>query len=431
MEKKAVSEKFKRKINLQLFAESNKEKLSGKMKDLIGKQKTLFDKAKEENRSFTDDEIKDFNNWQTEIDNIKSQIEITEKMEQNEKFLDEPATKTVLPVTTDKQKDILDDGGFKNVGEFLDAVKNGDSKGRLKSLSTGDAGILIPAQFSQNILMLNGEEEIVMPRATNIPAGNPPDTPFTIPYLQQGADGVLGGIELNWTGEAKTVKDVKDPVIRDLTLEPKEVSGMATINNKTLQNWEASGSFVQNILRQAWVSGRDKKFLSGSGAGCPLGILNAPGAIEIPRNTSTAFKYIDAVTMMSRMLPEALNGAIWTISITLLPDVATMKDEAGNLIFVQGNATTGIPATLLGLPIKWTGKTKTKGNKGDVVLSNFSYYLTKSGSGPYVAISEHVKFTSNQTVFKITANIDGQPWVKDKLTLEDGETTVSPYIILK
>jgi HK97 family phage major capsid protein len=279
--------------------------------------------------------------------------------------------------------------------------------------------------------MLNGEEEIVMPRATNIPAGSPPDAPFTIPYLQQGADGVLGGIELNWTGEAKTVKDVKDSTFKDLTMTPQEVSGMATVNNKTLQNWEASGSFVQNILRQAWINGRDKKFLSGSGAGCPLGILNAPGVIEITRNTTAAFKYIDAVDMMSRMLPEALNGAIWTISITLLPDVATMKDDAGNLIFVQGDATKGIPATLLGLPIKWTGKTKTKGNRGDVMLTNFSYYLTKSGSGPYVAISEHVKFTSNQTVFKITANIDGQPWVRDSLTLEDGETTVSPYIVLK
>ena len=422
----------KRKINLQLFAETKKEQLLNQIKDYVGKQKGLVDKAKDENnRSLTDDETKDFDNWQSEIEKLQKQVEITEKMEKNEKFLNEPSTSKVIPVEMDVQKDKLDDGGFKNVGEFLNAVKNGDPNGRLKSLSSSDAGILIPAQFSQSILMLNGEEEIVMPRATNIPAGSPPDSPFTIPYLQQGPDGVLGGIELNWTDEAKTMSDVKDPVFKDLTLTPHEVNGMATVNNKTLLNWEACGSFIQNILRQAWTAGRDTKFLKGSGAGCPLGILNAPGAIEIPRDTTAKFKYIDAVTMMSRMLPEALNGAMWTISITLLPEVATMKDDAGNLVFVQGDATKGIPATLVGLPIKWTGKTKTKGNRGDVVLANFQYYLTKAGSGPYVAISEHAKFSSNQTVFKITANIDGQPWVKDPLKLEDGETTVSPYILLK
>ncbi len=394
-------------------------------------QQVLVEKAKTEKRDINEDEIKQFNALQTDIENLKIQADVAQKMEENEKFLDEPATKSVIPSVMETQEEKLDDGGFKNVGEFLHCVKNGDSKGRLKALSTSDAGILIPAQFSTNILRLSGEDEIVAPRATNIPAGNPPDAPFTIPYLQQGADGVLGGVQLNWTSEEKEVKDVKDPVIKDLTLTPQEVSGMATINNKTLMNWEASGTFVETLLRMAWTSGRDSKFLGGSGAGCPLGIRFAPGAIVVKRDTSGTFKFIDAAIMLSRVLPEAMSDLLWTISITLLPTVVTMKDESGRLIYVAGDATKGIPSTLIGIPVKWTGKTPTKGKKADVMLANFSYYLTKAGSGPYVAISEHVKFTTSQTVFKIVANTDGQPWVKEPLTLEDGETTVSPYVILE
>lgn len=395
-------------------------------------QQDLVSKAKEEGREIlTDDEVKQFDTLQTEIENLKKQAEIAEKLEANAKYLDDPASEPVIPITHGVQEEKLDDGGFKNVGEFLHCVKNGDSKGRLKSLATGDAGILIPAQFSTNILELKGEDEIVMPRATNIPAGDPPDAPFTIPYLQQGLDGVLGGIELNWTGEAKEIKDIKDPIIKDLTLTPQEVSGLATINNKTLQNWQACGALVQNIMRKAYTSGRDAKFFKGSGVGCPLGILKAPGAIKIERNTAATFKFADAAAMMGRLLPEALNGALWTISITLLPDVVQMADGAGRLVYLAGDVTKGIPGTLLGIPVKWTGKTKTKGTEGDVILANFEYYLTKAGSGPYVSISEHVKFTSNQTVFKIVANMDGQPWVKDPLKLEDDVTTVSPYVILK
>lgn len=410
----------------------NKEQIIARIKELMSEQQSLVNKAKSENnRGMTEEEIKGFNDSQKEIDTLKAQLEVIEKMEANEKFMKEPAAAVVIPVDikAGTQGEVLDDGGFKSIGELANAVKFGDPKGRLKDLSTGDVGILIPPKFATEILRLDGESEIVMPRATNIPAGSPPDAPFTIPYLQQGNDGSLGGIELVWTGEGKTVSDAGDPQIRDLTLTPQEVSGLTTLNNKTLQNWEASGAFIQTLLRQAYINGRDFKFLRGTGAGCPLGVSAAPGAIKIKRNTSATFKYIDAVTMMSRLYD--LSKAIWVISQTLMPDVMTMKDDNNNFIFIQGDATKGVPSTLAGIPIKWNGKQATKGNESDVMLVNFSYYLTKAGSGPYIAISEHVKFTTNKTVFKIVANIDGQPWVKDPLKLEDGATTVSPYVLLK
>ena len=329
------------------------------------------------------------------------------------------------------QDDPKDDGGFKNIGELLHAVKFGDPKGRLKDLATGDVGILIPPQFSQNIMKLDPEQEIVMPRSMNIEAGDPPDAEFAIPYFQQGEDGALGGIQLYWTAEGKTVSDAGDPNLKDLVLKPQEVSGMATVNNKTLINWQAAGSFIQNLLRQAWVSGRDYKFLRGSGAGCPLGILSAPGSIKVKRKTAATITYEDAAKMLGRMLPQALEGAVWLASISALPTITQMADGAGRLIYVQGDATKGVPSTLLGRPVIWTGKQPVLGSQGDLVLVNFNYYLTKAGSGPYIAISEHVKFTTNKTVFKIVANIDGQPWVKDPLKLEDGATTVSPYVILQ
>jgi HK97 family phage major capsid protein len=197
-----------------------------------------------------------------------------------------------------------------------------------------------------------------------------------------------------------------------------------------LQNWEASGALIQTLLRQAYVNGRDAKFLAGSGVGCPLGILKALGAIKIARQTTGTVTYLDLVTMLSRLYAGA-GEPIWTINQTLMPTIMTLQDPAGHYIFNAGDATKGVPATLLGLPIKWNGKTPLLGNEGDVMLSKMNYYLTKAGSGPYIALSEHVKFTTNKTVFKIVANIDGQPWVKEPLKLQDKKTTVSPYVILK
>jgi hypothetical protein len=40
------------------------------------------------------------------------------------------------------------------------------------------------------------------------------------------------------------------------------------------------GSFVETMLRQAFINGRDAKFIGGSGAGCPLGIRNASASMS-------------------------------------------------------------------------------------------------------------------------------------------------------
>jgi len=409
------------------------KELRQKLAGLCDQQQAIVDSAVAEGRGMTSEEKTAFDALQNQINGLNETIKAAEVVQTRAGVLDQPAEplRRPIPSAGGVAEDKLDDAGFQNIAEFLHAVRFGDPKGRINelknSLATGDVGILIPPQFSQNILMLDGEEEIVMPRAQNIPAGDPPDAEFTIPYFQQGADGVIGGIELIWTAEAKTVSDVKEPVIKDLTLKPQEVSGLATVNNKTLVNWQAAGSFIQNLLGMAWRMGRDAKFLKGSGAGCPLGIYNAPGAIKIKRNTAATVKYIDIITMLSRLY----GNGVWVINKTLIPTLMTLQDPAGNYIFNAGDATKGVAATLVGLPILWNGKSPLLGVEGDLALVDFKYYLTKAGSGPFIAISEHVKFTNNQTVFKIVANIDGQPWVKDPLKIEDGTTTVSPYVILQ
>jgi HK97 family phage major capsid protein len=84
---------------------------------------------------------------------------------------------------------------------------------------------------------------------------------------------------------------------------------------------------------------------------------------------------------------------------------------------------------LMGYPIMWHERSPALGTKGDLTLADLSNYLIKDGSGPFVASSEHVKFTSNKTVFKIFWNVDGQPWLTAPFTQEGG-FVVSPFVTL-
>jgi HK97 family phage major capsid protein len=100
-------------------------------------------------------------------------------------------------------------------------------------------------------------------------------------------------------------------------------------------------------------------------------------------------------------------------------------------LWVQ-SAGPGLPPTLLGIPVMFNERSVALGTAGDVVLADLSQYLIKEGSGPYVAMSEHVYFTTNKTVMKIFWNVDGQPWLDAPIPLEGSTSnTVSPFIVLK
>ena len=428
---------------------------------LCDQQQEVISAVVAEARGMTDEEKAKFGNLQTQIDGMDNTIKTAEKIEARNAELDKPADPLVRPVvdSTQKQTEVKDDAGFKNFGEFLHAVRYGDSKGRLANMGANDGGgiavpeafrdqllirpknewsagvgseggIMIPGQMRTDILMAQPEMSIVRPRATVIEPGDPPDAEVTIPALNQGSNGVFGGVQVYWIGEGDT-KPETDGKLQEIKLTPQEVAAHTIVTDKLLRNWTAASTFISTILRKAIVNAEDVAFLRGNGVAKPMGVINSSGAIIVARGTANQINYADVVSMMAALMQESVSNAVWIISQSAMPEIITLQDALGNYIFIQGDATKGIPATLCGIPVKFTGKTVALGAKGDIMLVDLTYYLIKDGSGPFVAASEHVLFRQNKTVIKIFWNTDGQGWVKDPLLLEDGTTTVSPFVILQ
>lgn len=407
------------------------KELLAKRAQLIQRQRALLDGAKAEGRDLTEAEANEFETIETQIQSLESQIEREKIVSARMQDLDRPADQPYRPGPANNKKD---DGGFSCLGEFIAAVRFGDSRGRIKAadlMQMGDGasgGFAVPEQFREELLMLSPEEAIVRPRATVIPAGDPPDAKLTIPALDQSR-GIYGGVTVSWIAEGG-VKPQTDAKLREVSLEPKEVAGHVVVTDKLLRNWSAANSVIRNLLRGAVISTEDLAFLTGDGVGKPLGVLNGAGVIAVHRAEAGKIQYVDIANMLAALLPDAVGNAVWIANQSTMPQIMTLKDVAGNSIFIQGDATKRIPATLAGIPIRWTGKTPALGSKGDLMLVDFRYYLVRNGSGPYIAASEHVHFTENKTVIKIFWNVDGQPWVNVPLTLEDGATRVSPYVVL-
>ena len=86
--------------------------------------------------------------------------------------------------------------------------------------------------------------------------------------------------------------------------------------------------------------------------------------------------------------------------------------------------------SILTRPVIFTEKTETLGDKGDIMLADFSQYVVGLRSGMRFDTSVHVAFETDELLSRIIERHDGQPLWDSALTLEDGSTTVSPFVVL-
>jgi HK97 family phage major capsid protein len=303
-------------------------------------------------------------------------------------------------------------------------------------MGTGaEGGFALPTQFRDTILQVSPQEAIVRPRATVIPAGEPPDAKLEMPALDQtSSKGMYGGVVITHGGEGLTMTET-EAALRQVSMEPKQMDAYIVCTNKLLVNWEAASSYLTRALRTAVAGAEDYDFLRGDGINKALGLINAPAAITVTRSAPNTIAYVDIYTMYGRA--KQGGSLAWIASPTCVPQLCTLTDTGGHNMWVGGTAAIGgalaqpVPPQLMGLPVLWADRLPALGTSGDIVLADLSYYLVKDGSGPFSAISTELLFLSNRTIFKILWNVDGRPWLTEPIGLEGSTTnTVSPFVKL-
>jgi HK97 family phage major capsid protein len=270
-------------------------------------------------------------------------------------------------------------------------------------------------------------DAIVRPRATVLPPGEYPDAKMEIPALRQGASGLYGGVSFSAVNEGAAGTS-NDPKLDLVSLEPQRISGYVTVGNSLLRNATAMSAFIETLFRNAKAGYEDYQFIQGAGGALPLGMLNSPAKVQVARTTALSVVFADIANMMAKQYGS---NPIWIASKSTLPKIIGMADAVGNSIYIVGDITKGISAQLAGFPIFFTFRNPALGSEGDLMLVDPSYYLIKDGSGPFIQASEHVQFTNDQTIIKMSWWMDAQPWVKTALLMEDSTTTTSPIVVLK
>jgi len=314
-------------------------------------------------------------------------------------------------------------------------------KAALGEASGVTGGYIVPPDFYQSLLSIAAEENTFRQRAFVQPMAS---ATLQFPYLDittvqsAGVSPFFGGVQASWTAEAQTRTET-EPQFKMMELKANELSGYSVSSNVLLQD-AAFGleKFLMVLFGRAVAWFEEYAFLQGNGVGKPLGILNANATIKTggnggtTRDTAGHFYFDDMAAMIARLLPSSYTKAVWYVSPTVVSDLIQLKDGANRAIFIsidQG-ATKKPVWKLLNLPVIITEKLPALGTTGDVCLIDPSLYVIGDRMQLEIAASEHVNFLKNQMTWRFVQRVDGQPWMDKAVTLQDGTSKVSPFVIL-
>jgi HK97 family phage major capsid protein len=400
--------------------------LQKKQEELLEEARSINAKAENENRDLTEDEQTKFNETMSEVNSLAQRIKRARDLELKSAGLDrEPDTSKLRNQTGQPG----DGGGEKRFAEFADfvrAVVTGSQEVRDLNYG-GAAGILVPEEWSDQIMAVDPDAEVVRPRAMVLPAGDSPDAPVHIPAFDQGASGYGGGIDSEAVADGTAYSGSSAPAFSDVKLEPQKFIYDLSIGNTLLRNTPALAEFLRRRFRLYRQELEDHLFIAGSGTSQPEGFVNSSAALGVSRNTSDEIKFEDIAALYTKIMK--LNRAVWIANVSTRAQLLNMVDSSGNRVYQPVDQARGIGQAFYGLPILFTGNGAQLGSKGDISLVNLDYYMIKDGSGPFIGMSEHVDWKSDQTNMKLVWHVDGQSWVQAPITTKSG-AQVSPFAVL-
>jgi HK97 family phage major capsid protein len=337
----------------------------------------------------------------------------------------------------------VEEVGFTNLGDFAKEIwhrnpvanrmpKLREIQNAYSSVDPASGGYLIPESMDAEIRRLTLEGSIVRSRATVVSMSSPQ---MLFPYVDwtTNVGSTFGGWTVTRVGEGQTIPRSNAKFGRVKLDVSKQVAG-AEVPNEMFADVAALNGFIGTTLPQAVSFAEDTDFLTGTGAGEPLGVLNSPAAITITKETSQANATVvldNILKMYSRMIPSSKGSAVWVVNpttFTQLQQLSVAVGTGGAPVMLM-NLANGPQPTILGRPVIETEKVPALGAAGDINFIDFKYYLVGDRPGGSLESSPHQEFMNDVTVMKLTSRNDGRPWIQSAFTPLNGDS-LSPFVKL-
>jgi HK97 family phage major capsid protein len=332
-----------------------------------------------------------------------------------------------------------DTGGFRSMDEFLRVAGSQRYDPRLKimdasmSESSGSGGgWLIPDQYVQQLWDSSLESEIVRGRATCVPMLGKTAMASGFDTLNH-TGGAIGGFTMQWLGELATGTRQK-ATVRMVNLNARKGAIFCQASNELYADAPNFASDLETTLIQAMGWSLDQAAISGTGVGQPLGALNDPALITVSAEGGQAadsFLAPNILKMFGRLHPACAANAVWMTNSTCLPKLLSLYIPATNIAGSEYvGAVTGPLVTIvgpnqylmMGLPLIVTEKAQALGDKGDLMLVDWSQYALGLRREITIERSNAAGWTEDATDWRAIIRVDGQGKWNAPVTPVNGDT---------
>lgn len=426
--------------------------------------KALLEKAAEfdaqaiaESRDLTAEEVKKKNGILDKVEAYREVVNNLERQDRLQKEMSAPEPAATKP-RPQKTKDVevgIDNRSkerFHSFGEQMAAVmRAGIGRGtdpRLLNSASGlnetvpsDGGFLVQSDFSSEILKTVFETGIVASRCRRVQiSGNSNRTTINgIDETSRATGSRYGGVRGYWLGEADE-KTASKPKFRQIELMLKKLAALVYATDENLND----AAQLEGLIREACISELrfmlDDSIINGTGAAQPLGVLNGGGLVTQAAETQAAGTIVpeNLAKMWARLLTPSRQNAVWLINQALEPQLMLlhMEGSSGGIMPVYlppGGFSQAPYGTIFGRPVIPIEQCQAPDTAGDIILGDFSngYILAEKG-GIESAMSIHVRFVYDESVFRFVLRVDGQPILASALTPYKGTSsnTQSHFVTL-
>ncbi len=342
-----------------------------------------------------------------------------------------PVYKNVGEQMLDIRAMTLDNANAPAARERFQTVVN---ESGLKTGVDSEGGYLVETDKSKDIIQTSVETGVLASRCVSQPIGADADSfeYFAADDRDRSNGTFLGGVKAYRKAEKETMDQWATAAIDPREIKLHDQYALLKVTNRMLRDHVALTGLVKNAVPKAFAFLDDKEIFEGTGSGQHLGIMNSDVKVSVAKVASQTAKTINATNIVSifARFYGNINNACWFVNQDCTQQFPLMT--IGNQpIFVPGGTFANAPYGILyGRPIVPLEHCETLGTEGDIVLADFGQYLRITKGGTEEAESIHVRFLTDEKVFRWIKRNNGQPMHDAPITPLKGSNTLSPFVTL-
>jgi HK97 family phage major capsid protein len=318
---------------------------------------------------------------------------------------------------------------FLGAEEFWRTVHSGLSDPRLMAasqneLTGGQGGFSVPDELVAEMLDASLEDEIVRPRAAIEPMAGPTKLIWSFDSSSAASGILYGGLTPTWIPEEGSI-GIQATKLKMMTLTAHKLALLAVASNELLADGGSFEGDLQAAMTKGLGWGLDNAFLTGTGAGTPLGATKDTARVvvakEVGQGTATIL-YENLANMLARLHPACYPNSVWVANPTTIPQLLAITIGVGTGGVTYPVIQESGKFFIFGRQVLFTEKVPVLGAEGDIGLYDFTQYAVGLRREVNIDKSMHLGFQTDQSHYRGIIRADGRGRWNKAYTPKNGST---------